>query len=60
MKYTFWKKEYVAPKMSTLDMRGDMSLLSGSPDGPFKDGSDADEYDDEFGFNLNNGANRHA
>ena len=60
MKVEFLKKEYVAPKMRTLDMRGDMSLLSGSPDGPFKDGSDADEYDDEFGFNLNKGTDRHA
>ncbi|WP_405334976.1 hypothetical protein [Fibrobacter sp.] len=60
MKNTFWKKEYVAPKMSTLDMRGDMSLLSGSPDGPFNDGSDAEGYDDELGFNLNKGTDRHA
>lgn len=44
--------------MRTLDMRGEMSLLAGS--GPFNDGSDADEYDDELGFNLDNGANRHA
>ena len=58
MKEPFWKKKYVAPKMSVLDMRGDMSLLAGS--GPFDDGSDADEYDDEFGFNLDKGANRHA
>lgn len=58
MKVVFWKKEYVAPKMTVLDMRGEMSLLAGS--GPFDDGSDADEYDDEFGFNLNKGTNRHA
>ena len=58
MKVEFLKKEYVAPKMSILDMRGDMSLLAGS--GPFNDGSDADEYDDEFGFNLNKGMDRHA
>lgn len=58
MKVEFWKKEYVAPKMSILDMRGDMSLLAGS--GPFNDGSDADEYDDEFGFNLSKGMDRHA
>ena len=58
MKVEFLKKEYVAPKMSILDMRGDMSLLAGS--GPFNDGSDADEYDDEFGFNLNKGTDRHA
>ena len=44
--------------MSTLDMRGDKSLLVGS--GPFEDGSDAEGYDDELGFNLNKGANRHA
>lgn len=58
MKVDFWKKEYVAPKMTVLDMRGEMSLLAGS--GPFDDGSDADEYDDEFGFNLNKGTDRHA
>ena len=58
MKVVFWKKEYVAPKMTILDMRGEMSLLTGS--GPFDDGSDADEYDDEFGFNLNKGTDRHA
>ena len=58
MKVVFWKKEYVAPKMTILDMRGEMSLLAGS--GPFNDGSDADEYDDEFGFNLNKGTDRHA
>ncbi len=58
MKVEFWKKEYVAPKMTILDMRGEMSLLAGS--GPFDDGSDADEYDDEFGFNLNKGTDRHA
>jgi hypothetical protein len=58
MKVVFWKKEYVAPKMTILDMRGEMSLLAGS--GPFDDGSDADEYDDEFGFNLNKGMDRHA
>ncbi|WP_405343055.1 hypothetical protein [Fibrobacter sp.] len=58
MKTEFWKKEYVAPKMTILDMRGEMSLLAGS--GPFDDGSDADEYDDEFGFNLNKGTDRHA
>ena len=48
------KKEYIAPKMSLIDMRGDLFLLSGSGDGP-----EADGYDDEFGFNLNDGANRH-
>ena len=58
MKVDFFKKEYTAPKMSILDMRGEMSLLAGS--GPFDDGSDADEYDDEFGFNLNKGTDRHA
>lgn len=58
MKVEFLKKEYVAPKMTFLDMRGEMSLLAGS--GPFNDGSDADEYDDEFGFNLNKGTDRHA
>ena len=58
MKVVFWKKEYVAPKMTVLDMRGEMSLLAGS--GPCDDGSDADEYDDEFGFNLNKGTDRHA
>lgn len=58
MKVEFLKKEYVAPKMTILDMRGEMSLLAGS--GLFDDGSDADEYDDEFGFNLNKGTDRHA
>ena len=58
MKVEFLKKEYVAPKMTFLDMRGEMSLLAGS--GPFNDGSDADEYDDEFGFTLNKGTDRHA
>jgi len=46
----------MAPRMSMLDMRGDLYLLSCS-------GGDCDvetgEYDDEFGFNLNEGANRH-
>lgn len=54
MNLKFEKKEYVAPKLSILDMRGEFSLLAGSGDGP-----DADEYDDELGFNLNEGANRH-
>lgn len=58
MNVEFFKKEYTAPKMSILDMRGEMSLLAGSS--PFNDGSDADEYDDEFGFNLNKGTDRHA
>ena len=54
MKLKFEKKEYVAPKLSFIDMRGDMLLLAGS-DGP---DFDVDEYDDEFGFNLNEGADR--
>ena len=58
MKVPFAKKEYAAPKLSILDMRGELSLLAGS--GPFDDGSDADEYDDEFGFDLHKGTNRHA
>ena len=48
------KKEYTAPKLRILDMRGDTSLLAGSGEGP-----DADEYDDEFGFNHHDGMNRH-
>ena len=58
MKVEFFFFFYVAHKMTILDMRGEMSLLAGS--GPFNDGSDADEYDDEFGFNLNKGTDRHA
>lgn len=54
MNLKFEKKKYEAPKLSILDMRGEFSLLAGSGDGP-----DADEYDDELGFNLNEGANRH-
>ena len=54
MNLKFEKKEYEAPKLSIIDMRGEFSLLAGSGDGP-----DADEYDDELGFNLNEGANRH-
>lgn len=55
MNLKFEKKEYVAPKLTFIDMRGDMYLLSGSGG----DGPDAMESDDEFGFNLNEGANRH-
>lgn len=54
MKSLFEKKEYKAPKMSILDMRGKMCLLAGSE--PFE----TDEYDDEFGFTQSNGTNRHA
>lgn len=53
MKFYWEKKEYKAPKLSVLDMRGESCLLAGSGEGP-----DADEYDDEFGFNLNEGADR--
>ena len=45
MNIKFEKKEYLAPKMSFIDMRGDLFLLSGSGEGP-----DADEWDDEFGL----------
>ena len=49
------KKEYVAPTLTLLDMRGDFYLLSCS-------GGDCDveqgDYDDELGFNLNEGASR--
>lgn len=49
------KKKYLAPRMSVLDMSGDLYLLSCS-------GGDCDveqgDYDDEFGFNLNEGADR--
>ena len=49
------KKKYVAPALTILDMRGDLYLLDCS-------GGDCDvqqgEYDDEFGFNLNEGADR--
>ena len=55
MKFFWEKNEYVAPKMSILDMRGETCLLAGSGEGP-----DADEYDDEFGFNYNDGKDRHA
>ena len=55
MNLKFEKKEYVAPKLTFIDMRGDMYLLAGSGEG---DGPEADEYDDEFGFNLNEGADR--
>ena len=54
MNLKFEKKEYVAPKLSFIDMRGEMYLLAGSGEGP-----DADAYDDELGFNLNEGASRH-
>lgn len=54
----FWeKKEYKAPKLSIIDMRGETSLLAGSG---LDEGPDADEYDDEFGLNNNSGTNRHA
>jgi len=53
MNLKFEKKEYVAPKLTFIDMRGESCLLAGSGEGP-----DADEYDDEFGFNLNEGADR--
>ncbi|MBR4559715.1 MAG: hypothetical protein IKO21_09145 [Fibrobacter sp.] len=50
------KKKYIAPTLSLLDMRGDLYLLSCS-------GGDCDvdqgEYDDEFGFKLNQGTDRH-
>ena len=54
MTIKFEKKEYLAPKMSFIDMRSDMFLLAGSGEGP-----DADEWDDEFGFKLNQGTDRH-
>ena len=54
MNLKFEKKEYVAPKLTFIDMRGDMYLLAGSGG----DGPDADDYDDELGFNLNEGADR--
>ncbi len=51
------KKEYVAPVMTVLDMGSKAAFLSCS-------GGDCDveqgEYDDEFGFNLNKGTDRHA
>ena len=54
MNIKFEKKEYLAPKMSFIDMRGDMYLHSGSgPD------FDVEESDDEFGFKLNQGTDRH-
>ncbi len=56
MNIKFEKKEYLTPKMSFIDLRGDMFLLAGSEGPDF----DVEESDDEFGFNLNNGANRHA
>lgn len=55
MKFFWEKKEYTAPKLSILDMRGDCCLLAGSGEGP-----DADDYDDELGFNYGEGAERHA
>lgn len=48
------KKEYEAPKLSILDMRGEFTLLSGSGIGP-----EADEWDDEFGLNQGGVVNRH-
>lgn len=54
MNLKFEKKEYVAPKLTFIDMCGDMYLLAGSGG----DGPDADDYDDELGFNLNEGADR--
>ena len=57
MNLKFEKKEYVAPKLSFIDMRGEMYLLAGSGDGP-----DADEYDDELTamsyVSLSSGARR--
>ena len=51
------KKEYVAPFMTILDMGSKAAFLSCS-------GGDCDvdqgEYDDEFGFDLHKGTNRHA
>ena len=55
MKFFWEKKEYKAPKLRILDMRGESCLLAGSGEGP-----DADEYDDEFGLNYNDGMDRHA
>ena len=55
MKFFMEKKEYVAPKLRFIDMRGDCCLLAGSGEGP-----DADDYDDELGFNYNDEVNRHA
>lgn len=55
MNIFFEKKEYRAPKLRIIDMRGDTSLLAGSGEGP-----DADEYDDEFGLNHNTEMDRHA
>ena len=58
MNLKFEKKEYVAPMLTFIDMRSEMYLLAGSPtddDGP---GFGVEESDDEFGFNLNEGADR--
>lgn len=41
------KKLYTAPKMSVLEMRETVSLLSGSPDGAPEG---LEEYDGELGF----------
>lgn len=54
MNLKFEKKEYIAPKLTFIDMRNDMYLLACSPD----ECPDADGYDDELGFNLNEGADR--
>lgn len=40
-------KEYVAPKMTVVDMKFESSLLAGSGEGP-----DVPEYEGEFGFNF--------
>ena len=46
-------KEYIAPKMTVVDMDVEAPLLSGS-------GPDVDEYNDEFGFNYDMDHNRKA
>jgi len=50
------KKEYKAPKLSIVDMKFQAALMACSN----CDGPDAEEYDDEFGFNFNPENNRKA
>lgn len=51
------KKKYVAPVMNVLDMGSKAVFLSCSSCDEELD--NIDEYDDEFGFNIDNGKNRH-
>lgn len=56
MNMIFEKKNYSAPKMSVVEMRGQLNLLQGST----YDAPNVEEYDDELGFTNPADINRKA